>query len=130
MEKIKIIFNEEFLSLKGKNSYLKFVLDDLSKKDKYIKFSVYTDAQRIHRDDSYAVRLRILDGKLRVSSQGKLKHLLEAYEFEALGFKGIEKELKEYISKKDFVFWQDRVNNFISKYHIEGTQLKELLEII
>jgi hypothetical protein len=126
---VQVKFNEECLSLKGKCSGLKFVIDNLNKIDKTLTLSVYSDIQRVHRRDSYALRLKILDGELKSSSNVKLKELIEAYGFEDFGVKGLEKEIKKYIDNRQYVFWSQKVKRYVEKYNISGKQLEELQEL-
>ncbi len=95
---MNIKFIEKDLSLSGKTNYLKFVIDYVSKQQKLIKLSVYSDKQRINRIDSYALRLRIVDNKLKTSSLKKLHEIMEAYEFGDDGINELEKVIKEKLS--------------------------------
>jgi len=123
-------FIESSLSLSGKTNYLKFVVDHMSKQQKLIELSVYSDKQRIHRTDSYALRLRIVDNKLKTSSMKKLHKLMEAYEFGDDGISELERAIKDYIEKRGFVSWETRVKNYIDKYKISGEQLSDFIELI
>jgi 2-hydroxy-3-keto-5-methylthiopentenyl-1-phosphate phosphatase len=128
--RMEVKFIESNLSLSGKTNYLKFVVDHMSKQQKLIELSVYSDKQRIHRIDSYALRLRIADNKLKTSSIKKLHELMEAYEFGDDGISELEKAIKDYIEKKGFVPWETRVKNYIDKYKVSGEQLSDLIELI
>lgn len=129
MKKVKIIFNASKLKLKGKYSYLKFVIDKMDKGNREICLSVYSDLQRIHRIDNYALRLSVRDGKLFCNSFKKLNHLIESYGFQDLGIKGIKQEIEQYIENIGFISFEEKVKAYIKKWRVQGEQLKDLEEL-
>jgi hypothetical protein len=127
---VQVNFDDRYLSLQGKHSNLKFVIDKISKTPRTITLAVYSDIQRVHRTDSYALRLKIVNNKLKANSNTKLKELFAAYNFNVFDIKKLEKEIKNYIKRKKYISFKEKLQNYVERYNISGKQLQELLVLI